>query len=125
IIDSLVSVAGSAIAFVALSLIDWRAGLTLLAAVPVTIMIAKRFVGDLTAAQEAYLTAQSGIVSRLLTALAGARTIRAAGTASTEVRRVLRPLPQQSAAGRAMWRLQRKVVWQIGLLVPLTNVVVM
>ena len=35
---------------------------------------------------------------------------------------MLRPLPALHAAGRVLWLRQRRVVWQLGLLVPLTQV---
>ncbi len=122
---SLVSVAGSVVALVALWSIDWYAGIAFTISLPVVVLIARRFVGGATTAQTQYLDAQSAIAERLLSALAGARTIRAAGTVPVEVDRVLRPLPELSASGRALWRIQRGAVWQLKLLTPLTQVVVL
>jgi ATP-binding cassette subfamily B protein len=111
--------------FTALWFTDWRAGLAFTVLTPLTVLVARRFVRDSTDAQAAYLTAQTRMASLLLTALAGARTIRAAGTVTTETRRVLGPLPELSAAGHATWRLQRDVAWKIGLLLPATRVSVL
>ena len=115
----------SATALVLLFLIDWRAGLALCLALPVALVLARRFVGNASAAQSAYFEAQATISARLLNALAGARTIRAAGTVATETDRVLVPLPALSSAGHQLWRVQRGVVWQFGLLLPLTEIAVL
>jgi ATP-binding cassette subfamily B protein len=119
---SLVSAVG---AFAALWLLDWRTGLTFTLAVPVAVLLAKVFLGRAMTAHDAYLAAQAGIATRLLTALSGARTIRASGTLAVESGRVLAPLPDVAAAGHRMWRLQRGVVWQLGLLLSLTEAAVL
>ncbi|GAA4197376.1 hypothetical protein GCM10022252_46210 [Streptosporangium oxazolinicum] len=122
---SVVSLVGSVIALVVLWSIDWRSGLVFTIALPVAVLIARRFIGGATTAHARYLRAQSGIAARLLSALAGARTIQAAGTVSAEVDRVLRSLPEMSESGRELWRLQRGAVWQFKLLTPLTQVAVL
>ncbi|MFK0173141.1 ABC transporter ATP-binding protein [Streptomyces sp. NPDC090306] len=118
---SVVSLAGSLAGFAALWLIDWRTGAVFTLAVPVSVVIARRFVGRAARADSAYLGAQADLATRLLGALAGARTIRASGTLRAETHRVLAPLADVSAAGHAMWRLQRATVWQFGLLLSLTE----
>lgn len=120
--SSAASLAGSVVAFVALWAIDWWIGLTVTLTVPIALWVARTFMTGVTAAQARYLAAQSDLSTRLLAALGGARTVRAAGTVTVETARVLRPLPELSASGRAMWRLQRGVVWQFKLLLPLTQV---
>jgi ATP-binding cassette, subfamily B, bacterial len=120
-----VSVVSSAAAFVLLWLIDWRVGLAFAVAVPLAVVLARRFVGGAADAQGRYLGAQARIASRLIAALGGARTIRASGTLRAEAERVLEPLTDVSEAGHTMWRLQRNVVWQFGLLLPLTEVLVL
>jgi len=113
---------GSAIALVILWTIDIYAGLVFSLALPLGAITARRFMRGMTSAQSAYLNIQSGIAGTLLGALAGARTIRASGTVRTEIDRVLTPLPELHSAGTALWRRQRRVVWQLALLVPLVQV---
>ena len=113
---------GSAVALGILWTIDIYAGLTFTLALPVAVVAARRFVRGMTSAQSAYLKAQSGIAGTLLGALAGARTIRASGTVGTEIDRTLAPLPELHAAGLTLWLRQRQMVWQLALLVPLTQV---
>lgn len=120
-----VTVTGSAAALAALWWLDWRCALAFLLVVPTTALIARRFVGKVTTVQGAYLAAQSQIAGRLLSALSGARTIRAAGTLDRETARVLAPLREVSAAGYGMWRLQKGTVWQFGLLTSLTEALVL
>ncbi|WP_204041632.1 ABC transporter ATP-binding protein [Acrocarpospora phusangensis] len=105
--------------------IDWRVGLTFVLALPCAVLITKRFVSGATAAQEGYFQAQAEVGGLLMGALAGIRTIRAAGTTDEEIARVLGPLPRLAASGFALWRLQRVVVWQFRLLIPLTELVVL
>ncbi|MFF7636470.1 ABC transporter ATP-binding protein [Kitasatospora sp. NPDC008050] len=120
-----VSLTGSIAALVSLWLIDWPCALAFTLAVPVTVTMARRFVSRVTRTQEAYLAAQADIATRLLGALAGARTIRASATLAQEVARVLVPLRRLSAAGWDMWRLQKNTVWQFGLLASLTEALVL
>ncbi|NJQ04486.1 ABC transporter ATP-binding protein [Streptomyces lonarensis] len=120
-----VSLSGALGGFVALWLIDWQVGLAFTVAVPVVVLLAKLFVGRAVRAHDAYLAAQAGIATRLMTALSGARTIRACGTLQAENERVLAPLADVSAAGRRMWGLQRNVVWQLTLLASLTEATVL
>lgn len=120
-----VTVTGSAAALAALWWLDWRCALAFLVCVPLTVLIARRFVGRVTQVQGGYLAAQSRIAVRLLAALSGARTIRASGTLDREAGRVLTPLREVSAAGYRMWRLQKGTVWQFGLLLSLTEALVL
>ncbi|WP_328580618.1 ABC transporter ATP-binding protein [Streptomyces sp. NBC_00370] len=119
--QSAVSLAGALAGFGALWAIDLRTAAAFTLGVPLSVLIARRFVGRVTEAQSAYLGAQADLATRLLGALTGARTIRASGTLATETERVLAPLGAVSAAGHAMWRLQKSTVWQFGLLVSLTE----
>ncbi|MFJ6982010.1 MULTISPECIES: ABC transporter ATP-binding protein [unclassified Streptomyces] len=122
---SLISLVSATVALGLLWRIDPWTGLTFTLAVPAAVVVARRFIGGATGAQAGYLEAQSAIAARLLSALAGARTVRAASTTGTETERVLAPLPALSAAGRALWRVQRGAVWQLKLLIPLTQVLVL
>ncbi|MEV7414728.1 ABC transporter ATP-binding protein [Streptomyces sp. NPDC089919] len=123
--ESALSLLGAVAGLAGLWWTDWQAGLAFTLAMPLTVLIAQRFMSEAGRAQENYLTAQSRLADGLVSALAGARTIRAAGTLGAETERVLEPLPELSAAGRAMWRTQREVVWRLGLLMPLTDVLVL
>ncbi|WP_247194819.1 ABC transporter transmembrane domain-containing protein [Streptomyces scabiei] len=67
---------------------------------------------------EGYQSAQAAVATHLLNALAGRRTIAAAGTLECEIERVLRPLPELGRHGRALWDSQRRVSWSTGLLAP-------
>ncbi|MFF7947657.1 ABC transporter ATP-binding protein [Streptomyces griseorubiginosus] len=120
-----VSTAGSVVALVALWMVDWRAGLVFTLLFPLTALVARRFISEAGDAEARYLAAQTGMATLLVNALAGARTIRAVGTLAVETERVAAPLSELSAAGHAMWRLQRDVVWKVGLLMPLTQVLVL
>jgi ATP-binding cassette subfamily B protein len=120
-----VTVAGSAAALAALWWLDWRCALAFLLAVPLTLLIARRFVGRVTQVQGGYLAAQSRVAGRLLAALSGAPTIRASGTLDREVVRVLEPLREVSGSGYRLWRLQKDTVWQFGLLISLTEALVL
>jgi ATP-binding cassette subfamily B protein len=119
------TLAGSLAALCWLWVLDWPSGLAFTLATPVTVVVAKRFVGRFTEAHAGYLAAQGAVATRLLTALAGARTIRASDALGSETARVLAPLPQVSAAGWRMWRLQRGTVWQFGLLMSLSEALVL
>ncbi|MDT3727636.1 ABC transporter ATP-binding protein [Streptomyces sp. DSM 41972] len=120
-----VTLTGSLAAFCWLWFADWRSALAFTLAVPVTVLIARRFIGRVADTHSAYLAVQGRIANLLLTALSGARTIRASGTLTAETTRVLTPLPDLTAAGRRMWRLQRGTVWQLGLLLSLTEALVL
>ncbi len=73
---------------------------------------------------EGYQGAQAAVAARLLDALAGHRTIAAAGTVEREIARVLGPVPELSRHGRALWDSQRRVAWSTGLLAPATQITV-
>ncbi|WP_449065256.1 ABC transporter transmembrane domain-containing protein [Planomonospora algeriensis] len=104
---------------------DWRSGIAFLIAVPVALVIVRLFVGRLSGAYERYQSAHGRLAARLTATLAGIRTVRASGTVDREIARVLRPLPELSEAGRTMWRAQARGVWQLTVLLPLIEVVVL
>ena len=72
-----------------------------------------------------YLRAQGDIAARLLDALAGARTVAAAGTEEREAGRVLTPLPDLRAHGFAMWRTQTRMTVKGAVVMPLLEVAVL
>jgi len=112
-------------AVVALMLIDFRLGIIfLIGAVPAVIVL-RRFV---TQASQPFLRYQqllAAIITRLLDAHRGIRTIRASGTLERDIGRILLPLPELHHTGRQVWAVQRQVSWQLSLLGPLLQVLVL
>ncbi|MFF7988479.1 ATP-binding cassette domain-containing protein [Kitasatospora xanthocidica] len=72
-----------------------------------------------------YQEVQAELAARLGGALTGLRSIHAAGARRREAARVLAPLPDLSAAGRALWAAQRRTAWQATLLIALVEVAVL
>jgi ATP-binding cassette, subfamily B, bacterial len=95
------------------------------AGLPVLAVVLRSFVRDVSDNTVRYQRAQGAIAARLLDALAGARTIAAAGTRDQETARVLVPLAEVRRHGRAFWRIQARVAAQGSLIVPLLQVVVL
>ncbi|MGH4011925.1 MAG: ABC transporter ATP-binding protein, partial [Pseudonocardiaceae bacterium] len=110
---------------VALALIDPWLCLTSLVGAPVLLVLVGSNVRDASELADRYLRVQGGIATRLVDALAGARTIAAARTTARERRRVLEPLPELHGAGMGMWRVQTRLAAQEALLVPLLAVAVL
>ncbi len=109
----------------ALVLIDPWLALAFAAGLPVLAVVIRSFTRDAADITVRYQEAQGAIAARLLDALAGARTIAAAGTCDQETARVLVPLAAMRAHGRAFWRLQARIAAQGSLIVPLLQVVVL
>jgi ATP-binding cassette, subfamily B, bacterial len=112
-------------AVAALWLTDWLLGTVFLLAAGPAIMTA---MASARAAPEVFLRyarAQGRIAARLSEALDGIRTIQSSGTISLEVDRILRPLPELAAAGRATWRVQQRVAWRASLCFALTELAVL
>ncbi|TXK39808.1 ABC transporter ATP-binding protein [Nonomuraea sp. C10] len=112
-------------ALVALVLIDPRLALALVGGVAVILVVLRAFLRASTAIAGGYQEAQGEIAGRLVDALDGARTIAAAGTAATEARRVLAPLPRLRAHGMDLWRANASSGVRAGLVVPLVEVAVL
>ncbi len=112
-------------ALVLLARIDWRLVLTLAAAAPLGVVLLRVFAGQAAESVQRYQEQQSDIVTRFADALAGVRTIRAAGTVALETERVLAPLPALAAAGQALWSRYGGLAGRTTLLAPLTVVVVL
>jgi len=106
-------------------LIDWRLVTTLAVAVPLGVVLLRLFARNASRLVTRYQESQSEIAARLVDALAGIRTIRAAGTGAREADRVLAPLPALAAAGRSLWRGYGQLAGRSALLGPLTGVVVL
>ena len=120
-----VSLAVAIGALVALSLVDWRLTVTFLVAVPVVMVVVRRFVVDAGNLTGLYRKLQSEIATRLLDAHAGLRTIQVSGTQAREVARVTTPLPKLTKVGRGLWSSQRRVSWQTALLLSTVEVLVL
>ena len=110
---------------IALALIDPWLAVAFAAGLPVIAVVIRSFTRDASDITVRYQEAQGAIAARLLDALAGARTIAAAGTCDQEAARVLVPLAAMRAHGLAFWRLQARTAAQGSLIVPLLQVVVL
>lgn len=119
---TLVSLVG---AVIMLGTIEWTLAASVVVGVPLALLAIRLFVAEAGEPLLRYQQLQAGIVTRLVDALHGARTIRACGTIDREVTRVLRPLPELNATGRTVWAAQGRVSWQLLLLVPLLQVLVL
>ncbi|GAA4242239.1 ABC transporter ATP-binding protein [Actinomadura meridiana] len=118
---ALLTAAGAA---TALALIDWWLAIAFALGVPPVVLALRLFVVRATEPFARYQRCQAAIVTRLLDARQGIRTIQASGTAPTEVRRILEPLPELGRAGRETWAVQGLVSRRLALLAPLVQVVV-
>ncbi|MGH8884001.1 MAG: ABC transporter ATP-binding protein [Egibacteraceae bacterium] len=112
-------------AVVALWLIDWALAVAFLVGVLPIFVLVRVFMAQASGLFVGYQRAQAAIAARLLDAFTGIRTIRVSGTAEQEIDRILVPLGELDACGRALWHAQRQVGWQAGLLVPALEVVVL
>jgi ATP-binding cassette subfamily B protein len=110
---------------IALFLIDPWLALTLVAGLVLIMVVLRLFLQRTTVLAGGYQQAQSDIAARLIDALAGARTIAAAGTVAQETQRVLEPLPRVHAHGIALWRTNARAGVQAGVVVPLLEVAVL
>lgn len=126
--DVVRSIAGLVPAFggiVALFIIDFWLGATFCAGLPMLMLILRRFARDASNIATSYLAVQGTIARRLVDAIAGARTIAAAGTAEREAGRVLAPLPELHRQGAAMWRAQMRLNSQDVVLIALLELAVL
>ncbi|CAM03299.1 ATP-binding cassette subfamily B protein [Saccharopolyspora erythraea NRRL 2338] len=118
----LLTLAGCA---VALWIIDWTLALTLLVGIPVAFGMVRLFVSRTAKHFLRYQQIQADIVARFLDALRGARTIRANGNPQRDAARVLRPLGELNITGRAVWKAQGQIGWQLLLLISLLQIAVL
>ncbi|MGH3981100.1 MAG: ABC transporter ATP-binding protein [Pseudonocardiaceae bacterium] len=110
---------------VALALIDPWLCLTFLVGAPMLLLLVRGNLRDASELANRYLRAQGRVATRLVDALAGARTIAAARTTARERQRVLAPLPELHDAGLGMWRVQTRSAAQQALLIPLLQIAVL
>lgn len=110
---------------VALFIIDPWLGAAFLTGAPLLMLMVRQGVRDASGLADDYLRVQGSMAGRLLEALAGARTIAAAGTWRRERDRVLAPLPELHRHGQGMWAVQTRLGAQQAVLIPLLEVVVL
>jgi len=112
-------------AIVALAIIDPWLCATFVAGMPIFLAVLRVFARDASQIATSYLRVQGAIAARLVDALAGARSIAAAGTSEREARRVLEPLPELHRHGVAMWRAQMRLTAQDIVLITLLEIAVL
>ncbi|WP_405673517.1 ABC transporter ATP-binding protein [Streptomyces sp. NBC_01530] len=115
----LAALAGPVGGIVALGLIDPWLAAVFLAGAPVLTLLLRAFARDTTRCVADYQQLQGRIAGALAEAVAGRRTIEAAGTADKEAARILGPLPELSRAGHRMWRVQGRAAAQASAVAPL------
>ncbi|WBB64403.1 ABC transporter ATP-binding protein [Streptomyces sp. WMMC500] len=111
-------------ALVALAVIDPWLAVVLGVGTPVLVLLLRAFVRSAGDCVTRYQEAQAAIAARLAEALAGARTIAAAGTVGRERSRALGPLPELSRHGHRMWHVQGRATAQAAVVVPLLQLAV-
>ena len=109
---------------VALGLIDPWLVAAFAIGFPALVLMLRALVRDSAAVSVGYGRAQGAIAARLLDALAGARTIAAAGTQARERDRVLGPLPLLREYGYASWRVQARAAAQGMTVAPALQIIV-
>ncbi|MFF7389100.1 ABC transporter ATP-binding protein [Streptomyces scabiei] len=118
------ALAGPLGAVVALALIDpWLAVVFLIGA-PLLALVLRALARDSSDCSTRYQRAQGRIAGGLAEAVAGHRTIAAAGTAERTVARVLRPLPELSRQGHRMWHVQGRAAARAATVAPLLQLAV-
>ncbi|MFF5804360.1 ATP-binding cassette domain-containing protein [Streptomyces sp. NPDC012746] len=110
---------------VALVLVDVWTALAFLAGLPLLAVLLRAFARDSGASVSRYQEVQLAMAGLLVEALAGARTIAAAGTAEREQARVLGRLPELGSEGRRTWRIYGTTMARTSALMPLLLYVVL
>jgi ATP-binding cassette subfamily B protein len=109
---------------IALGLIDPWLVAAFAVGFPALAVILRTLVRDSSSVSAGYGRAQGAIAARLLDAIAGVRTIAAAGTQARERERVLAPLPLLREHGFASWRVQARAAAQSMAIAPALQVIV-
>jgi len=109
---------------VALGLIDPWLVVAFAVGFPVLAWVLRTLVRDTSDVTARYQQAQGAIAARLVDALAGARTIAAAGTQDAERRRILAPLAMVRERGEAFWRIQARGIARGTIIAPLLQAIV-
>ncbi|MFD9379665.1 ATP-binding cassette domain-containing protein [Streptomyces sp. NPDC059999] len=110
---------------VALFVIDPWTALAFVAGLPPLVLLLRAFARDSSTIVSRYQRAQLATAGRLVEALAGARTIAAAGTAARERARILARLPDLDTEGRRMWQVYGATMARTTALMPLLLYVVL
>ncbi|MFJ7203632.1 ATP-binding cassette domain-containing protein [Streptomyces sp. NPDC098789] len=110
---------------IALFVIDVWTALAFVAGLPLLAVLLRSFARDSAASVGRYQQVQLSMAGLLAEALAGARTIAAAGTLPRERERVLRELPALGVEGRRMWRVYGGTTARTSALMPLLLYVVL
>ncbi|MDX3642725.1 ABC transporter ATP-binding protein [Streptomyces sp. MB09-02B] len=113
------ALAGPLGAVVALALIDLRLAAVFLIGAPLLALVLRALARDSSDCVTRYQRAQGRIAGGLAEAVAGHRTIAAAGTADRTVARILRPLPELSRQGHRMWHVQGRAAARAAAVAPL------
>ncbi|MFJ6793589.1 ATP-binding cassette domain-containing protein [Streptomyces sp. NPDC091268] len=106
-------------AVAALLLIDPWTALAFLAGVPLLVLLLRSFARDTLSSVARYQQVQLATAGRLVEALAGARTIAAAGTVDRERARILAGLPELTTEGRRMWQVYGGTTARSAALMPM------
>ncbi|MGW4689831.1 ATP-binding cassette domain-containing protein [Streptomyces sp. NPDC004244] len=109
----------------ALFLVDVWTGVAFLVGLPLLALLLGTFARASGASVGRYQEVQLAMAGCLAEALAGARTIAAAGTGEREAARVLAHLPELGREGRRMWRIYGAATARTGTLMPLLLYVVL
>lgn len=88
-------------------------------------VVSGRFIGGAAEVISGYLDVYGKIAARLTEALTGIRTIRACGTVTAEVARILDPLPALNRKGIATWAAYRRASWKGALIAPAAELAVL
>ncbi|MFF0742784.1 ATP-binding cassette domain-containing protein [Streptomyces sp. NPDC004111] len=111
-------------ALVALALVDVWCAVAFVAGLPLLLLVLRAFAAGSSDSVARYQQVQSALAARLAEALAGARSIAAAGTLARDRARILAPLPELSAHGFRMWQVHGRAVARSGVLLPLLTTAV-
>ncbi|WP_251054325.1 ABC transporter ATP-binding protein [Streptomyces sp. ISL-66] len=106
-------------AVAALLLIDLWTALAFLVGVPLLVLLLRAFSRDTLTSVARYQQVQLATAGRLVEALAGARTIAAAGSAVRERARILAQLPELGTEGRRMWQVYGSTTARSAALMPM------
>lgn len=112
-------------AVAALLAVDPWTGLALVAGLPAAALLLRVLVRRTADAAADYQREQATVATRLTEAVDGIATVRAAGTAAREHRRITEPLTRLTAHGHRTWRIQGTATGQAAVLMPLLTVVVL
>ncbi|MET9697228.1 ABC transporter ATP-binding protein [Streptomyces sp. NPDC006529] len=110
---------------IALFVIDVWTALAFVTGLPLLAVLLRSFSRDSADSVSRYQQVQLTMAGLLVEALAGARTIAAAGTLLRERARILRGLPALGAEGRRMWRVYGGTSARTSALMPLLLYVVL